>query len=209
VMQVDANGPEVRFAIGGSNTFTTAMTSPTVDLDGVLNDVTAIPLLTTSIGDLLSNAGIGGLLTSLPINVAFLGQPVTVTARLPPVVIGDGRRERFCMQGPPYNVAEQCNGAPAVVGGVSSEQAAQRLGEDLGDVQLSITLPPDLPPLLNTAVQTAVAGLSNTLTAALQPALQLVAAQVVPVLQSASITVGESPVVVTKVTVKPPEIFAQ
>lgn len=209
LMRVDANGPEVTFAIGNSNTFSTAMTSPTVDLDGVLNDVTAMPVLTTSVADLLGFAGVGGLLTSLPVNLAFLGQPVTVSARLPPVVLGDGRRETFCMQGPPYNVAEQCNGAAAVVGGVSSEEAAQRLADDLGQVQLTITLPQGLPPLLGNALQDASATLTTALTGALQPALLLVASQLVPVMQSASLSVGESQVTVTQATVQPPEIFAQ
>ncbi len=212
VADVEAKGPVVTFAIGDSNTFTTGFTSPDVDLGSALNDLAPAEILTASVRDVLTSAGLGGSLGGLlgnPLSAAFLGQPVTVSVRVEPVAIGDGRSENFCMQGPPYNVATQCNGAPATIGGVTAEDAVSRLADALGSVQLSVQLPQGLPLALDTALQAAVNELTATLSLQLKDALSLIAPQLVPILQSANLSVGESAVYLRSASGEQPRIYAQ
>ena len=209
VASVTAKGPVVTFAIGDSAAFDQSFSTPNADLGGVLNDVAPVRLLTASVQDVLTNAGLGGLLLNNPLNLGFLGQPVTVSARLQPVTIGDGRAETFCMQGPPFKVTDQCNGAPALIGGVSGQAAAAQLASLIGDVELTVTLPNNLPPALDAVLREATDLLTQTLTTALQPALQLVAGQMVPILQSANLVVGESQVTLYEPKIIQPKIYAQ
>ena len=205
VATVSAYGPRMSFGVGNSSTFT----SPGGDLSNALNDLEPVRIISTSVQDLLTTAGLGGGLLGNPLNLAFLGQPVTISVRAGPVTLGDTRTETFCMQGPPFGGSEQCNGAPAAVGGATTEEAAELLADGLGDVQIDVQLPSGLPPLLNTAVQGAATTVEQLLATQLQGALRLVAAQLVPVLQSASLAVGESSVYLDSATVTQPEIYAQ
>ena len=205
---VVANGATVRFAIADSGSFADHFGTPATDLSGVLYDSQPVQLLSASVGEVLTAAGLGSLVSN-PLTASLMGQPVTVTAYLPPIDVGDGRSETFCMYGPPANGTEQCNGAPARVGGTSAQDVAQRLPEQLGKVQLSVTLPPALPPILQTALQSAVDGLTSTLTDSLGGALDVLAAQFVPLLQAANVSIGESQVTLTAGTVIQPVVYAQ
>jgi len=208
IATVIANGPAATFTLGESNRFDAAFGSRDVDLTGVLDDVVPTRLITASVGDVLSSAGLGALVSN-PLFAGFLGQPVTVSVVMNPIRIGDGRTEEFCMQGPPYRVPEQCNGQPSNLGGVSTEQAVSDLAVALGSVRLRVQLPAGLPLGLSAPLQSAVSDLTATLSQQLQAALQLLAPQVVPLLQSANLAIGDSNVYLTDITTAPPKVYAQ
>ena len=179
--RVSAQGPVMRFALGHSSDFNSGA------------------------GDLL--AALGNVLPADLITLTLLGQPVTIQVQAGPYVFGDAAPETLCLQGPPWGAAVQCDGASAAVGGFSSEQAADYLGANLGDVRLRATLPGGLP--LNGLLQGLVNDRLATLTEVTQPAMRLLAAQLLPVLQSVNLVAGATPVMVQGVTVIQPEVYAQ
>ncbi len=201
VVSVTAQGAEAVFAIGDSGSFTAAFGRADVDVTTVLDDVGPVPILSVGIAELLTSAGLGALA------VGFPGQSLTVSAYVAPVRVGDSSSETFCMQGPPFNVEERCDGSRSSVGGETAAAIAGRLPEALGDVQLSVQ---GLPPALASVLQPTVDALTAQLTSNLQGALTLIAPQLlVPVLESAAVSVGESTVRLTSAGARQPQVFAQ
>lgn len=145
--------------------------------------------------------------TLFPLTV--LGQTVTIATQLEPVTIGDARSQTFCFSGPPFGVAEQCDGSAATVGGVSSDQTVQALTDALQSIRLVATLPPNLPAALAGPVQAQVDAALVIVSAQLMPALSLLAQQIVPKLQGVNLTAGVSEVRVSGVKVVQPEVYAQ
>lgn len=209
IANVQAKGPVITFALGDSNTFNNNFTSQDVDLARVLNDTQPVPLLNASVQDILINAGVSSLLLNNGLFAGFLGQAVTISVLVNPVSIGDNRVEDFCMQGPPFGVPEQCNGAPATIGGVNEQDVVSRLSDALGSVQLVVTLPNNLPLGLGTLLQGPVNALTAALSTQLQGALSLLAPQLVPILQSANLAVGESAVYLRSAEGTQPHVYAQ
>jgi len=156
-------------------------------------------------GDLLD--ALGNVLPANLITLTLLGQPVTIQVKAGPYVFGDARAETLCLQGPPWGEAVQCDGARAEVGGFSSDEAADYLGENLGDVRLSATLPNGLP--LSGVLQGLVNDRLTSLTEVIQPAMRLLAAQLVPLLQSVNLVAGATPVIVPGASVVQPEVYAR
>ena len=179
--RVSAQGAVMRFALGSSSDFTSGG------------------------GDLL--AALGNVLPADLITLTLLGQSVKIKVQAGPYVFGDASPETLCLQGPPWGSAVQCDGAPAQVGGFSSDQAADYLGENLGDVRLTAKLPNGLP--LNGLLQGVVNDRLATLTEVIQPAMRLLAAQLVPILQSVNLVAGATPVMVQGAKVVQPEVYAQ
>ena len=200
-VEITAQGAEVTFAIGRSNRFDAAFGQPEVDVTTVLDDVGPVPVLNLSVADLLRSAGLGALALGFP------SESLTVSAYVAPVRAGDGRPESFCMEGPPFKVAERCDGSPSTVGGESTAALADRLPQALGSVQLTVQ---GLPPALASVLQPTLDQLTADLSTALQDALPVLATQLlVPVFEGASLSVGESTVLLTSAGVQAPKVYAQ
>lgn len=180
---VEAQGAVATFAIGQLDDFTGSGLDRLPSLAG-LPPVTLFPL-------------------------TVLGQTVTIATQLEPVTIGDARSQTFCFNGPPFGVAEQCDGSAATVGGVSSDQTVQALTDALQSIRLVATLPPNLPAALAGPVQAQVDAALVIVSAQLMPALSLLAQQIVPKLQGVNLTAGVSEVRVSGVKVVQPEVYAQ
>ena len=209
VASISANGPRATFAIGESSRFSQNLATPGSDPEGALDSVTAAPLITATVQQVLTATGVGAGLLGNPLLASALSQSVTISVRAGPVVLGDGGGENLCMQGPPFGVAEQCDGAPATVGGISSEVAAQRIADELSEVEISVAAPGNLPLGLDAVLLTATDLLSQTLAERLKPAIQLVSGQLVPILQSANLVVGESYVYLNSAQATQPQVYAQ
>lgn len=209
VANVRAHGPRAQLLVGNSSTFTT----PDVDLSRAVDDLTPV-LIPGTVQQLLAATGVDtGLLGPL-LNASVLGQPITISVMANSGLIGDGSEKNLCMQGPlsssEFSTSEQCNGAPATVGGLSSQQAIEQLANIEGDLRVEVRLPAGLPPQLSGPLDAAKTRLEQTLTAELQPVLRLLAEQLVPVLRSANLVVGESQVTVTAAKrAILPEVYAQ
>ncbi len=209
VVTVDAQSPRVRFAIGESDSFNAGFTAPNATVGTLLNDIEPATLLTATLGDVLTAAGLGAV-ASNPLVAGLVSQPVTVRAGLDPFEVGSGEQATFCMEGEaPYPVSSQCNGQPATLGGLSIEDTAPLLEQGLGAVTLSVQLPPALPALLQAPVQQAVDNLTDELSASLAPALRLLAPQLIRITSAANIAVGEAQVKLDGVAVGTPVVFAR
>ncbi len=138
-----------------------------------------------------------------------LGQTVTISTQLDPVVIGDDTLRQFCFEGPPFNRAVQCDGSAAVLNGVTSSEAVQTVADALSGLRLQATLPPGLPPLLAGPVQDTVDTVLDSVSAQLAPVLSLLAQLVVPQLQQVGLTAGLETVKVTGMVVVQPKVYAQ
>ena len=211
VASIRANGPRAVFAIGESSRFSQNLAAPGSDPAGALDGVTAAPLITATVQQLLTATGLGAGLLGNPLLASALSQSVTISVRAGPVVLDDGRDENLCMQGPPFGAAEQCNGSPATVGGLSSEVAAQRIADELSEVEISVAAPGNLPLGLglDAALSSATDLISQTLAERLKPAIRLVSGQLVPILQSANLVVGESYVYLNSAEATQPRVYAQ
>lgn len=210
VAQVSARGATATFAVGDSATFAQRFGQPGGEPEGALDDLAPVPLIRTTVQQLLGSAGLGGVAAlASPLNATFLSQPVTISVRAGPVVIGDARGEEFCMQGPPFGTGEQCNGAAASVGAVNATEAAARLAEALGDVVVTVETPPGLPLGLSQALRPVTDALAETLAESIRPAISTVAGQLVPVLESANLVVGESRVYLDSAQAGQPRVYAQ
>ncbi|MES2885093.1 MAG: pilus assembly protein TadG-related protein [Pseudomonadota bacterium] len=209
VASISANGPRAVFAIGESSRFSQNLSAPGSDPAGSLDGVAPAPLITATVQQLLTATGLGAGLLGNPLLASALSQSVTISVRAGPVVLGDGRGENLCMQGPPFGVPEQCNGAPATVGGTSSEVAAQRIADELSEVEISVAAPGNLPLGLDAALSSATDVISQTLAERLKPAIRLVSGQLVPILQSANLVVGESSVYLNSAQATQPRVYAQ
>lgn len=206
---VEASAPTVRFSMGESAGFNASFGAPTVNLGNLLDDVEPATLLTATLRDVLTGAGLGAVANN-PLFAGLMGQSVTVRAGIDPFEVGSGDEDTFCMEGAaPYPITTQCNGQPATLGGVNADQAATDIEEGLGAVTLSVQLPPALPALLQGPVQTAVNQLTSELTASLTPALRLLSPQLVRIARAANISVGEAQVRLDKVQVSSPVVFAR
>lgn len=181
-VQVEAHGTYASFAIGE------------------VGDVT---------GSGLSVNSLAGLAPVPLFPLSVLGQTVTITAQLDPVYVGDPANQTFCFSGPPFGVAEQCDGSPARVGGSSSDEAVLNLQDGLMRIRLQATLPQGLPPVIAAPVQAAADSALATVSATIAPALSLLAQQIVPMLQAVNLTAGQSAVRVTGMKVVQPEVYAQ
>ncbi len=209
VANVRASSARVTFAIGDSAGLNSAGASGAPAPENVLDDIAPTPLITATVQQLLATAGLGGLLISNPLNAPFLDQPVTLSVRAGPVVIDAGREQDLCLQGPPFGVAEQCNGAPATVGGTSVRDATQRVADALAAVDITVDGPSGLPLALDAALATATAALRQSLSEQLAPAIRTAATQLVPILESANLVVGESFVYLDAAVANQPVIYAQ
>ena len=167
------------------------------------------------IDELFTGSGLDGLpsLFGLPPQPLFpltiLGQTVMVSVQLDPVTIGDDSPQQFCFNGPPFNRAVQCDGSPATLNGVSSDEVVQSVADALSGIRLQVTLPPSLPPLLTGPVQTAANSALALVSAQLAPVLSLLSQLVVPQLQQVNLTAGLEEVRVAGVTVVQPKVYAQ
>lgn len=167
------------------------------------------------IDELFTGSGLDGLpsLFGLPPQPLFpltiLGQTVLVSVQLDPVAIGDDSPQQFCFNGPPFNRAVQCDGSPATLNGVSSDEVVQSVADALSGIRLQVTLPPSLPPLLTGPVQTLANNALDLVSAQLAPVLSLLSQLVVPQLQQVNLTAGLEEVRVTGVTVVQPKVYAQ
>ncbi len=141
--------------------------------------------------------------------LTVLGQTVSVSTQLEPVTIGDARPENFCFSGPPFGRAVQCDGSPATVGGVSTNAAVEQLENALQGIRLVATMPSGMPAVLAGPVQTKTDELLAIISQQMQPALALLAQQIVPKLQAVNLTAGASAVRVSGVMVVQPKVYAQ
>lgn len=214
VADVLARGSTAEFTVGQSGRFQSSFGTPTVDLVSVLDDAGPVPVITASVGDVLRHAGLNALAGN-PLFAGLMGQSLTVSAFVPPVVVGDASERQFCMEltgTPPRQEAttRQCNGAPAQTGGMGSADLGRNLPPALGNVQLSVQLPGGLPPLLAGPLQQAVDDLTADLSQQLGNVLNLVAAEVLaPTLGAATLEIGAATVRLTGAGSAPPEVFAR
>lgn len=209
---VDARAPTVRFALGESTSFNASFSSPTANVGTLLDDIEPATVLTATLGAVLTHAGLSELVGN-PLLSGLTGQTVTVQAGIAPFEIGSGERATLCLQGAePYPVTTQCNGAPATLGGASTEEAVLQAQQGLAATRFTVQLPPAvaaLPAPLGDAVQQAVTALTDDLSAALAPALQLLSPQLIRVFSAANVAVGEAEVSLDAVRVSTPEVFAR
>lgn len=210
VATVEARSPIVRFAIGNSNSFNASFTSPTATVGSLLDDSEPATLLTASLRDVLTAAGLGAVANN-PLFSGLVGQTVTVTAGLDPFDVGTGEEATLCMEGGSQEERKQCNGQPALIGGVSPQQSADIVEQALGTVRLSVQLPTAVTglPIIGAAANAAAAELLTDLNAALVPALNLLSPQLIRIAEASNVSVGQSQVVLGSVTVSAPKVFAR
>lgn len=188
---VRGNSRGISFGVGG----TQAGSTPDLRLG-----LDPVELLSIPLGGLLGTAP-GGL-PSLPISLppGLSGQHVKISLQPSAVHLG-GQESNLCFEGPAWGRPVQCDGSPARIGGISSRELVEALPALIDGVRLQVSLPANLPASLhdtvNGLVQPLVSQLNQQL---LGQFLEPLAAQILPLLKAANLSVGDTEFWVVAVT---------
>lgn len=196
-VSVRANGNGAVFAIGDTAGYDSATGALTV----VPAELLRLPL---SALDLDLPFGI-----TLPVGI--IGQNIGIGVAAGPVTLGDSSQRQLCFDGPPWNQPVQCDGSPARLGGAGTGQLLDLLQSPASNVQLRVlgleTL--NLGPTLNALIEAALEEqLLAPLSDQINQVLNLLAAQIIPLLRGANLSLGDTEVKVNVAEV-PPAIYAR
>lgn len=188
---VRGNSRGISFGVGG----TVAGATPDLRLG-----LDPVELLSIPLDELLGAAPDG--LPSLPISLppGLSGQRVRVSLQPSSVHLG-GRDSNLCFEGPAWGRPVQCDGSPARIGGISSRELVEALPALIDGVRLQVSLPPGLPAALSGTVNSLVQPLLSKLNQQLLGQfLEPLAAQILPLLRAANLSVGDTEFWVVAVT---------